>query len=111
MLSAGMFYVGDALEGVLTVLPSDQEGLSLALLEAMGTGVCVLTSDTPENCEVIEGTGFTFKRGDVLDLERMLGSLLSDPRLRASSGISGQQRARQHYLWETIVKEIDAVQG
>ncbi len=81
---------GDALEEVLTNaalfgLPSDLEGLSLALLEAMGAGVCVLTSDTPENCEVIEGTGFTFKRGDVLDLERMLGLLLSDPRLRAAS--------------------------
>ncbi len=103
---------GDALEEVLTnaalfVLPSGLEGLSLALLEAMGAGVCVLTSDTPENCEVIEGTGFTFKRGDVL--ERMLDLLLSDPRLRAASGISGQQRARHHYLWETIVKEIDAV--
>jgi len=93
----------------LFVLPSDLEGLPLALLEAMGAGVCVLTSDTPENCEVIEGTGFTFKRGDVLDLERMLDLLLSDPRLRAASGMSGQQRARHHYLWETIVKEIDAV--
>jgi glycosyltransferase involved in cell wall biosynthesis len=39
----------------------------------------------------------------------MLGLLLSDPRLRAASGISGQQRARKHYLWETRVKEIDAV--
>jgi len=44
---------GDALGEVLTnaslfVLPSDLEGLSLALLDAMGAGVCVLTSDTPE---------------------------------------------------------------
>jgi len=38
---------GDALEEVLTnaalfVLPSDLEGLSLALLDAMGAGVCAL---------------------------------------------------------------------
>ena len=32
----------------LFVLPSDLEGLSLALLDAMGAGVCVLTSDVPE---------------------------------------------------------------
>ena len=31
------------------VLPSDLEGLSLALLDAMAAGVCVLTSDIPEN--------------------------------------------------------------
>jgi len=43
---------GDVLEEVLTnaalfVLPSDLEGSSLALLDAMGAGVCALASDTP----------------------------------------------------------------
>jgi glycosyltransferase involved in cell wall biosynthesis len=56
---------GDALAEVLTnaalfVLPSDLEGLSLSLLDAMGAGVCVLASDTPENKEAIADTGFTF---------------------------------------------------
>jgi len=41
---------GEALDKLLTnamilVLPSDLEGLSLALLDAMGAGLCVLTSD------------------------------------------------------------------
>ena len=48
----------------LFVLPSELEGLSLALLDAMASGVCVLTSDIPENNEVVEGAGFTFHRGD-----------------------------------------------
>ena len=39
----------------LFVLPSDLEGLSLALLDAMAAGVCVLTSDIPENSEVVDG--------------------------------------------------------
>jgi len=43
---------GDVLEEVLTnaalfVLPSDLEGSCLALLDAMGAGVCALASDTP----------------------------------------------------------------
>ena len=43
---------GEALEEVLTnaalfVLPSDMEGMSLALLDAMGAGICVLASDIP----------------------------------------------------------------
>ena len=105
---------GDALEDVLTnaalfVLPSDLEGLSLALLDAMGAGVCVLASDVPENCEVIEDTGFVFKRGDVPDLQRMLSLLLSDVQLREIAGGSAQQRVRQNYLWEKVAKEIAAV--
>ena len=105
---------GDALEEVLTnaalfVLPSDIEGLSLALLDAMGASVCVLASDVAENREVIEDTGFVFKRGDVPDLQRMLSLLLSDQRLREIAGGSAQQRVRQHYLWGRVAKEIAAV--
>jgi glycosyltransferase involved in cell wall biosynthesis len=54
---------GETLDELLTnamifVLPSDLEGLSLALLDAMGAGLCVLTSDVPENREVVDGAGF-----------------------------------------------------
>jgi glycosyltransferase involved in cell wall biosynthesis len=43
---------GDTLDELITnamifVLPSDLEGLSLALLDAMGASLCVLTSDVP----------------------------------------------------------------
>src|SRR5207253_7795077 len=92
---------GDALAEVLSnamlfVLPSDLEGLSLALLDAMGAGVCVLASDIPENCELVEGAGFTFSRGDVADLERMIRLLLADPHVREEAARSAQERIRQH---------------
>ena len=59
---------GEALDELLTnamlfVLPSDLEGLSLALLDAMGAGVCVLASDIPENKELVEGCGFHLSPG------------------------------------------------
>jgi len=105
---------GEALNEVLTnaalfVLPSDLEGLSLALLEAMGAGICVLTSDIPENREVVDGAGFTFSAGDVDDLARMLGLLLSDPEIRATAGRSAQQLIREQYLWPQIAKQIAQV--
>ncbi len=105
---------GDAFEEVLTnaalfVLPSDLEGLSLALLDAMGAGICALASDVPENREVIEDTGFVFKAADAADLQRMLTLLLSDVRLRQIAGASGQMRVRQHYLWGKATKDLAAV--
>jgi len=82
---------GDALDELLTnamifVLPSDLEGLSLALLDAMGAGLCVLTSDVPENREVVDGAGYTFKRGDSDDLAERLRFLISNPAVREAAG-------------------------
>jgi glycosyltransferase involved in cell wall biosynthesis len=105
---------GDAFDELLTnaaifVLPSDLEGLSLALLDAMGAGVCVLTSDIPENCEVVDGTGFTFRAGDVDDLERMLRLLLSDAAMRRAAGKSAQSRVRERYLWGPIAEKVEEI--
>ena len=43
------------------VHPSELEGLSIALLEAMGYGNACLVSDIPENEEALGDTGFYFK--------------------------------------------------
>lgn len=56
----------------LAVLPSDIEGMSISLLEALGYGIRVLVSDVPENKAIIKNYGDTFKAGDVADLTRML---------------------------------------
>jgi glycosyltransferase involved in cell wall biosynthesis len=105
---------GEELDELLTnaalfVLPSDIEGLSLALLDAMGAGVCVLASDIPENLEVVEGAGFTFKCGDVADLRRMLAMLISDPLMRKAAERTAQQRIREKYLWTQITREIEQI--
>jgi glycosyltransferase involved in cell wall biosynthesis len=78
---------GETLDELLTnamifVLPSDLEGLSLALLDAMGAGLCVLTSDVPENREVVDGAGYTFQRGNVVDLADRLRFLIANPAVR-----------------------------
>lgn len=94
---------------MLFVLPSDLEGLSLALLDAMGASVCVLASDIPENCEVVEGAGFTFRRGDVDDLERMLRLLIADDSVRESAARAAKQRVRDHYMWPQVTDDIEHV--
>jgi glycosyltransferase involved in cell wall biosynthesis len=93
----------------LFVLPSDLEGMSLALLDAMGAGVCVLTSDIPENKELVGGTGFTFRAGDQADLEQMLDFLLGNPACRAEAAVKAGQRIAGEYLWPGIAHSIEKV--
>jgi glycosyltransferase involved in cell wall biosynthesis len=103
---------GNTLEELLTnaaifVLPSDIEGLSLALLDAMGAGICVLTSDIPENCEVVDGTGFTFERGNAADLAARLRFLIANPAVREAAGKAAKNRIREQYQWQKIAFDIE----
>jgi glycosyltransferase involved in cell wall biosynthesis len=103
---------GETLDELLTnamlfVLPSDMEGLSLALLDAMGAGLCAVASDVPENREVITDAGYTFRRGDAADLADRLRFLIANPAVREAAGRAAKARIRQHYLWPTIAEEIE----
>ena len=42
------------------VLPSALEGLSVALLEALSYGNCIITTSIPENLEVVGAAGLSF---------------------------------------------------
>lgn len=82
---------GETLDELLTnamifVLPSDLERLSLALLDAVGAGLCVLASDVPENREVVDGAGFMFQRGNPTDLADRLRFLIANPAVREAAG-------------------------
>ncbi len=105
---------GETLDELLTnamifVLPSDMEGLSLALLDAMGAGLCVLTSDVPENREAIEGAGFSFKSGDASDLAERLRFLIANPAVREAAGKNARNRIVDQYQWQHIAEEIEKV--
>ena len=103
---------GETLDELLTnamvfVLPSDLEGLSLALLDAMGAGLCVLTSDVPENCEVVDGAGFTFQRGSVADLADRLRFLIANPAVRQAAGRTARKRIEEQYQWQKVAEDIE----
>ncbi len=103
---------GETLNELLTnamifVLPSDLEGLSLALLDAMGAGLCVLTSDVPENREVVDGAGFTFQRGSATDLANRLRFLIANPAVREAAGRTAKSRIEEHYQWQKIAGDIE----
>ncbi|NLU26721.1 MAG: glycosyltransferase family 4 protein [Hungateiclostridium thermocellum] len=59
------------------ILPSDIEGLPISLLEAMSYGNCCLVSDIPENADVIENMGLTFRKANIADLREKIKQLLT----------------------------------
>ena len=85
------------------------EGLSIALLEALSYGRCVLLSDIPENLEVAEECAVAFKSRDVEDLRDKLELLIRDPALVQSFESKAREHIRQHYSWDRVAKNTEAV--
>jgi|WetSurMetagenome_2_1015567.scaffolds.fasta_scaffold03437_5 glycosyltransferase involved in cell wall biosynthesis len=93
----------------LFVQPSQSEGLSIALLEAMAAGTATLVSDIPANREAISYTGYTFKNKNVADLIGKLNGLLRNPEIVREMGVMQKKRAAQEYNWETAVAKTEQV--
>lgn len=60
------------------VLPSDTEGCSNVLLEALGHGCCIVTSDIPENLVVVGQAALSFKAGNIDALIQALRRITRD---------------------------------
>ena len=86
------------------VQPSTMEGLSIALLEALSYGRCVLISDIPENMEVAEECSMNFKSKDVPDLKAKLERLIREPELVRSFGDRARHHILQHYSWDNVAE-------
>jgi len=89
------------------VQPSEIEGLSIALLEAMSYGNCCLVSDIPENMEAIGAAGFTFENKNMVDLRNELKRLLASEELRSSVGDAARARVKESYNWDNIAAEFE----
>ncbi len=86
------------------VLPSVMEGLSIALLEALSFGTCIVATDIPENLEVIGDAGLSFPPGDVAALRAVLARVLDDEALVADYRRRALERARQQPDWDEVAR-------
>jgi glycosyltransferase involved in cell wall biosynthesis len=86
------------------VQPSESEGMSIALLEAMGHGLACLTSDIDANKEVVDTAGLTFENKNVEDLKNKLAYLLNREEEVKELGEKARRRVAEHYSWEAIAK-------
>jgi glycosyltransferase involved in cell wall biosynthesis len=86
---------------------TDVGGLSLALLDAMGAGLCGLTSDLGDHREAIEQVGFTFGRDCVSDLADRLQFLIA---IRPCARLLKRRRNllfATDYQWSRVAVQIE----
>lgn len=87
----------------LFLLSSNEEGLGIVILEAMASGLAVVSTDCggPRSC-VIDGiTGFLVPKDDVNAFADAISRLLDNPNLRKSMG-----NAARHIAEQTFSNEI-----
>ena len=91
----------------LFVQASEMEGMSLALLEAMGHGSACLASDIPGNRVSLEETGMYFKSMDVSDLKQKLQYLFENTDEVQKMAAQSYQRAKAEFNWQTVVEKTN----
>ncbi len=93
------------------VLPSRQEGMPLAALEAMEAGLPVVATDVIGTAEVVlDGvTGLLVPSGDSDALAVALAQLLDDEDLRRSLGTAGQDLYRRCFTAARMTADTMAV--
>ena len=87
-------------------MPSYSEGFGVAAVEAMATGLPVVTSSVGGIPEiVVDGlTGILIKPGDIEALSEALELYILDSELRAKHGGKGKEEMTKKYLWKNNVK-------
>lgn len=107
------FVTGEVLEELYSnalafVLPSQMEGLSVALLEAFAYGVPAIVSDIPENRELVdEFGGFLFRVDDEKHLAQVIKHVAADKNRAARIGQTAQERVRASLSWDLIADETE----
>ena len=86
-------------------MPSDLEGMSLSLLEALSYGRAVLCSDIPENTAVAEQKAMYFKKGDIKDLKEKLQLLCDNEQLVNELKDGTDEFILAKYNWNDVAKQ------
>ena len=87
------------------VQPSETEGLSIALLEAMAYGTPVIISNIEENQEAAENLALEFANKSSEDLKRKLRYGLDNPDILQAFAVRAKERVKRDYNWDNIAKD------
>lgn len=94
------------------VFPSRYEPFSLVVLEAMASGVPVVTAATVGATELVGDAGIVLDDpDDVAGLRNALVSLAADATLREEMGTAGRARAEQHTFQRMAAEYLDLLES
>ena len=98
-------------EANLFVLPSRNEGMSNAVLEAMASNLPVIATRIAGNEELVsEGkTGLLIPMDSEEALKTALHKLMGDPKCRQEMGKAGRSFVEQHYSWKNTAAQYQAL--
>jgi glycosyltransferase involved in cell wall biosynthesis len=94
----------------VNLVPSDQEGWGLTVMEAAACGTPSVGSDISGLSDVLVPglTGATFRQGDAEDLARVLRSFLADEAARRQMGVDGRKFV-ETMTWESHITRLETV--
>lgn len=93
----------------LALQPSEFEGMSISLLEALSYGLPVVMSNIPGNKRVAGEVAFMFKNKSAKDLQRVLQYALDHPSISRNKGNRGRKLIERFYDWEDIISKTEKV--
>jgi glycosyltransferase involved in cell wall biosynthesis len=89
----------------------DQEGFGLVLVEALGCGCAVVTTDLPAMRDIVENgrTGLVVGERSPGQIAKAVVSLIENPALRRSLAMKGRNHVLKRFDWEVIVQKYAEV--
>jgi glycosyltransferase involved in cell wall biosynthesis len=95
---------------IFTLTSDDGEGCSNATLEALGTGLPVVTTDFGGASELVnDEVGIVVPRRNEAALAEALLQLLHDPERRQAMGQAARQRAIEHFSLERMIRARESL--
>lgn len=92
------------------VMASKVEGMPLAILESMASGLPIVGADVPGIRELVSGVGILVKKPSPETFARSLDKLFSDDALYEKLS-RNSRRAAERYSWPSLVERLERLYG